>query len=54
MPEEVKRLKPEERRRVYGMLRLEVLVLPERTLEVRGILGENLQVGSENGRGSRS
>ena len=53
VPEEVKRLKPEERRRVYGMLRLEVLVLPERTLEVRGILGENLQVGSENGRAVR-
>ena len=53
MPEEVKRLKPEERRRVYGMLRLEVLVLPERTLEVRGILGENLQVGSEIGRAVR-
>ena len=32
LPEELERLKPEERRRVYGMLRLEVSVLPERTL----------------------
>jgi hypothetical protein len=32
------------------MLRLEVLARPDGTLEARGILGKNLQVGSENGR----
>jgi hypothetical protein len=32
------------------MLRLEVSALPDGTLEVRGNLGESLQVGSENGR----
>src|SRR5215208_4229105 len=50
LPEELERLKPEERRRVYGMLRLEVSARPDETLEARGILGENLLVGSENGR----
>jgi DNA repair exonuclease SbcCD nuclease subunit len=50
LPEELERLKPEERHRVYGMLRLEVSTRPDRTLEARGILGENLLVGSENGR----
>jgi hypothetical protein len=38
------------RRRVYGLLRFEVLARPDGTLEARGILGENLLVGSENGR----
>src|SRR5829696_4670013 len=50
LPEELERLKPEERRRVYGMLRLEVSARPDEALEARGILGENLLVGSENGR----
>jgi DNA repair exonuclease SbcCD nuclease subunit len=50
VPEELERLKPEERRRIYGMLRLEVSARPDRTLEARGILGESLLVGSENGR----
>jgi hypothetical protein len=50
VPEELGRLKPEERRRVYGMLRFEVSARPDETLEARGILGENLLVGSENGR----
>jgi hypothetical protein len=50
VPEELGKLKPEERRRVYGLLRLEVSALPDGTLEARGILGESLQVGSENGR----
>jgi hypothetical protein len=50
LPEELERLKPEERRRVYGLLRLEVSARPDGMLEVRGILGESLQVGSENGR----
>jgi site-specific DNA recombinase len=50
LPEELERLKPEERRRVYEMLRLEVSARPDGTLEVHGILGESLRVGSENGR----
>jgi hypothetical protein len=50
VPEELERLKPEERRRVYGMLRFEVSARAYGTLEARGILGENLQVGSEDGR----
>jgi hypothetical protein len=50
VPEEFERLKPEERRRVYGMLRLEVSARADGTLEARGILGENLQVASEDGR----
>src|SRR5215213_3365847 len=50
LPEELERLKPEERRRVYGMLRLEVSARPDGTLEVHGILGESLRVGAENGR----
>jgi len=32
------------------MLGLEVSARPDGTLEARGILGENLLVGSENGR----
>ena len=50
VPEELERLTPEERRRVYRMLRLEISARPDGTLEARAILGENLQVGSENGR----
>jgi hypothetical protein len=50
VPEELERLKPEARRRVYRMLRLEVSARPEGTLEARGILGESLRVGPENGR----
>jgi hypothetical protein len=50
VPEELERLKPEERRGVYGMIRFEVLARAGGTLEVRGILGESLQIGFENGR----
>jgi hypothetical protein len=32
LPEELERLKPEERHRVYGMLRLEVSALPDGTI----------------------
>jgi site-specific DNA recombinase len=49
VPEDLERLKPEERRRVYRMLKLEVLSRPDGTLEVLGILGESLRIGSENG-----
>jgi hypothetical protein len=50
LPEEVKRMKPEEWRRVYGMLRLEISARPDGTLEAHRTLGEDLQVGFENGR----
>ena len=50
VPEELERLGPEERRRVYRMLRIEVLVRPKGTLKAHGILGESLRVGSENER----
>jgi site-specific DNA recombinase len=49
VPEDLERLGPEERRRIYGMLRLEVSAQPDGTLEVHGILGESLRVGSEKG-----
>jgi hypothetical protein len=50
LPEALERLKPEERRRIYRMLRFEVSARSNGTLEARGILGENLRVGSEDGR----
>jgi hypothetical protein len=50
VPEELERLKPEGRRRIYGTLRLEVSARPDGTLEAHGILGENLRVGPENER----
>jgi len=49
MPEELERLGPEERNRVYGMLRLQVSARPDGTLEARGILSERLEVVYENG-----
>jgi hypothetical protein len=49
LPEELERLKPEERRRVYGLLRLEVSARPDGALEARGILSERLEVAYENG-----
>jgi site-specific DNA recombinase len=50
MLEDLERLGAEERRRIYGMLRLEVSARPDGTLEARGILSESFRVGSENGR----
>jgi hypothetical protein len=50
LPEELERLKPEVRRRIYGMVRFEVLARPDGMLEARGILGESLQIVFENGR----
>ena len=49
VPEELRRLGPGERHRVYGMLRLEVSAQPDGTLEARGILVEGLRTGPENG-----
>ena len=53
--EDLERLKPEERRGVYRMLRLEVSASSDGTLEARGVLVEGLLlegllVGPEDGR----
>ena len=53
MPEDLERLKTEERCQLYGMLRLEVSARPDGTLVARGVLGDCLRIGSENGRGLR-
>jgi hypothetical protein len=45
VPEELERLKPEERRGVYRMLRLKVSASSDGTLEARGVLVEGLLVG---------
>ena len=50
VPEELERLKPEERRGVYRMLRLEVSASSDGTLEAGGVLVEGLLVGREVGR----
>ena len=50
VPEKLERLSPEKRRRIYGMLRLEVSARPDGTLEARGVLVEGLRVGPEYGR----
>ena len=49
-PEALDALTPEERRRVYGMLRLRAEVFADGRMEVRGILSENVRVLYENGR----
>src|SRR5215212_10774866 len=49
VPEELERLGPEERRRVYGMLRLEVSASPDGRLEVYGIVGDGLRAKPEDG-----
>jgi site-specific DNA recombinase len=48
-PEALDALTPEERRQVYGMLRLRVEVAADGTMEAQGILSENLCVYNENG-----
>ena len=50
VPEELERLKPEERRGVYRMLRLEVSASSDGTLEARAVLVEGLLVGPKDGR----
>ena len=42
-------LTPQERRQVYGMLRLRVEVAADGTMEARGVLSENIRVLCENG-----
>ena len=49
-PEALDALTPEERRQVYGMLRLRIEVAADGTIEARGILGECVHVQRENGR----
>jgi site-specific DNA recombinase len=51
VPEDLERLGPEERRRVYGRLGLELWARSDGTLEARGVLLEGLRDGPENGRG---
>jgi hypothetical protein len=49
MPDALDSLAPEERRQVYGMLRLKVEVAEDGSLEARGVLSETLQVLYEKG-----
>jgi site-specific DNA recombinase len=49
VPEDLERVGPEERRRIYEMLRLEISARPDGTFEARGVLVKGLRVGSENG-----
>jgi len=53
-PEGLDALTPEERRRVYGMLRLRVEVFADGHMEARGILSDNVCVLYENGRPSEA
>ena len=48
-PEALDALTPEERRQVYGMLRLRVEVAADGTMEAHGILSENIRVNDKNG-----
>ncbi len=50
VPEALESLEPEERHRVYEMLRLKVVAHLDGTLEARGILSGSLRVVQENGR----
>jgi DNA repair exonuclease SbcCD ATPase subunit len=54
MPEALGALEPEERHRVYNMLRLRTVASPDGTLEVSGALGEELLVCKNQTIGSRS
>jgi hypothetical protein len=47
VPEKLDRLSPEKRRRISGMLRLEVSARPDGSLEARGVLVKGLRVGRE-------
>jgi DNA repair exonuclease SbcCD ATPase subunit len=54
MPEALSALEPEERHRVYNMLRLRVAPFPDGTLEVSGALGEELHVCKDETKRLRS
>ncbi len=45
VPEALENLTPEERHRVYRMLRLKVLAFPDFRLEANGVLGSAQEVG---------
>src|SRR5215210_1778399 len=49
VPEDLERLGPEERRRIYGRLRLELWAGSDGNLEARGVLLEGLRVGPGDG-----
>ena len=49
MPDALDSLAPEERRQVYGTLRLKVEMASDGRMEARGVLSETLQVLYENG-----
>jgi hypothetical protein len=46
-PEALDSLIPEERHRLYRMLRITVIVQPDTTLEVSGVFGEGLSVSNQ-------
>jgi hypothetical protein len=46
MPEALATMAPEDRHRVYKMLRLKVLVYPDGTGELRGMFGQGMSVGT--------
>jgi site-specific DNA recombinase len=50
VPEDLKRMGPEERNRIYGMLRLEVSARPDGSLEARGILNQSPRTGADHRR----
>ncbi|MDQ3942077.1 MAG: hypothetical protein M3254_03120 [Actinomycetota bacterium] len=47
VPEALDSLIPEERHRLYKMLRITVIVQPDTTLEVSGVFGEGLSVSNQ-------
>jgi hypothetical protein len=47
VPEALDSLIPEERHRLYKLLRITVIVQPDTTLEISGIFGEGLSVSSQ-------
>jgi site-specific DNA recombinase len=49
LPEALDSLASEERRQVYGMLRLKVEIAADGSMEARGVLSDTLQVLHENG-----
>jgi hypothetical protein len=46
MPEALATMAPEDRHRIYKMLRLKVLVYPDGTGELRGMFGQGVSVGT--------
>jgi hypothetical protein len=46
-PEALNSLIPEERHRLYKLLRITVIVQPDTTLEVSGVFGEGLSVSNQ-------